>query len=159
MFAATAVQHAGENAHLLLYDGVCGLCDRLVQFVLKRDTRAIFHFAALQSAAARAALQPFSSNPDDLSTFYVVANYQAPAPVLLTKGRAAIFVLTTIGGPWRVARLLSVLPTSLLSRLYDLIAQNRYRVFGRRDQCLIPQPRYRSRFIDAAEGAQSETIR
>jgi predicted DCC family thiol-disulfide oxidoreductase YuxK len=141
-----------EGAHLVLYDGVCGLCHGLVQFILKRDKRGVFHFAALQSSVARTILQPFGSNPDDLSTFFVLLNYRGSAPRQLSKGRAVIFVADALGWPWRVVRPLAVLPSVILDGLYDLIARNRYRMFGRRDECLIPQPEDRRRFIDAEDG-------
>jgi predicted DCC family thiol-disulfide oxidoreductase YuxK len=145
-----------EGAHLVLYDGVCGLCNGLVQFILKRDRRGVFHFASLQSAAARTVLQPFGSNPDDLSTFYVLLNYRGPASRQLSKGRAVLFVMDALGWPWRFARPLAAVPSVILNGVYDLIARNRYRMFGRHDQCLMPQPEYRTRFIDTEEGARSK---
>jgi predicted DCC family thiol-disulfide oxidoreductase YuxK len=145
-----------EGAHLVLYDGVCGLCHGLVQFTLKRDRRGVFHYASLQSSAARAVLQPFGSNPDELSTFYVLVNYRGSASRQLTKGRAVIFVMDALGWPWRAVRPLAVLPSVMLDALYDLVARNRYRLFGRRDHCVIPQPQHRTRFIDAHDAAQSK---
>lgn len=138
-----------EGAHLVLYDGACGLCNGLIQFVLERDRRGLFHFASLQSVAARAALEPFGSNPEDLTTLYVLVNYRGPASTQLTKGRAALFVITRLGSPWRAASLLGVFPDWVLDRVYDVIARNRYRVFGRQERCLTPRPDYGSRFIDS----------
>jgi predicted DCC family thiol-disulfide oxidoreductase YuxK len=137
--------------HLLLYDGVCGLCNVLVQAVLARDRRVLFHFASLQSAAARATLNRFGSNPDELTTFYVVTNYRGAEPSPLTKGRAALFVITALGWPWKAAGLLKVLPARVLDGVYDLIARHRYRIFGRYETCLVPRPEYRSRFIDSQQ--------
>ena len=136
-----------EGRHLLLYDGVCGLCSRLVQFVLARDRRGIFHFASLQSPTGSAVLEP--SKTENLATFWVIANYRTRQVRRLKKGRAALFVINTLGWPWKAAGLLGVLPTALLDRVYDGIARNRYRVFGRHDHCLMPRPEYRSRFIDS----------
>ena len=147
----------GEGGrHLLLYDGVCGLCDVLVQAVIARDRPGVFHFASLQSAVARVALDRFGSNPDDLNTLYVVTNYRSAAPGQLTKGRAALFVMTALGWPWKAAGLLSVLPDRVLDGTYDLVARNRYRIFGRYDRCLVPRPEYRSRFIDSQQGESPE---
>jgi predicted DCC family thiol-disulfide oxidoreductase YuxK len=150
---AIAVQRppAESGRHLLLYDGVCGLCDVLVQAVLARDRRVLFHFASLQSAAARATLDRFGSNPDELTTFYVVTNYRDAKPIQLTKGRAALFVITALGWPWKVAGLLKILPDRVLDGIYDLIARHRYRIFGRYETCLVPRPEYRSRFIDSQQ--------
>jgi predicted DCC family thiol-disulfide oxidoreductase YuxK len=136
-----------EGRHLLLYDGVCGLCSRLVQFVLARDRYGVFHFAPLQSPTGKAVVEP--SGAGDPATFWVIANYRTPLAKPFTKGRAALFVINELGWPWKMAGLLGVLPTALLDRLYDVIARNRYRAFGRHDGCLIPRAEYRSRFIDS----------
>jgi len=136
----------GQN--LILYDGVCGLCNRLNQFVLPRDSRAAFDFASIQSGAGRQLLTRFDRNPDDLTTFYVVADYRAPGPALLSKARAALFVMKTLGAPWSWLGVFGVLPNALLDAAYDLIARNRYRLFGRNESCLMPEARYKHRFID-----------
>jgi predicted DCC family thiol-disulfide oxidoreductase YuxK len=136
-------------SHLLLYDGVCGLCDRLVQAVLARDRRGVFHFASLQSPAAKAVLERFGRTPDELNTIYVIVNYRAAAPTLLSRGSAALFVAEAL--EWPLARLLGVLPQRLVNWGYDLVARYRYRVFGRYDQCVIPCPEHRSRFVETVE--------
>jgi predicted DCC family thiol-disulfide oxidoreductase YuxK len=89
----------GEGRHLLLYDGVCGLCDRLVQFVLTHDGRGLFRFAPLQSATGRALIERSGADPDDLTTFYVVRDYGSPRAQTLVKGRAALFVARALGWP------------------------------------------------------------
>jgi predicted DCC family thiol-disulfide oxidoreductase YuxK len=86
---------------LVLYDGVCGLCNRLNNFVLRRDTRAVFDFASLQSAVGRSTLARFGRNPEDLNTFYLVTNYRSESPALLSKASAALFVMKKLGDPWR----------------------------------------------------------
>jgi predicted DCC family thiol-disulfide oxidoreductase YuxK len=94
-------------------------------------------------------VERFGGNPEDLSTFSAVANYRAPEASRLTKARAALFVICALGWPWKMAGLFGVLPTGLLDRLYDLVARNRYRAFGRREHCLTPRPEYRNRFVDS----------
>jgi predicted DCC family thiol-disulfide oxidoreductase YuxK len=136
--------------HLVLYDGVCALCNGLVQFVLARDRRRGFRFASLQSAAAREVLARFGETPDDLNTFYVIADYQSATPRRLTKARALIFVLSALGWPWRAGAILRVVPNRLLNVGYDFVAKHRYRLFGRYEQCLAPTAEYGDRFIDAA---------
>jgi len=133
--------------HLLLYDGECGLCNGLVQAVLARDPRGVFHFAPLQSAAASEFLARFGRDPSDLNTFVAIVNYRRPASACLTKARAAIFVMTTLGGPWNAAALLRPLPAELLDRVYDLIARNRHRFFRRVEHCVVPRPEHRGRFL------------
>jgi predicted DCC family thiol-disulfide oxidoreductase YuxK len=140
-------------AHLVLYDGVCGLCNRLNQFILKRDSGDRFRFAALQSSIAGEILRRYGRDTSDLNTVYVIVNYGEPDERLLSKGRAVLFVLRTLGGIWGLARIFELLPTRLLDRFYDVVARRRYRWFGRFDSCVVPQPRDRSKFLD--DGATS----
>jgi predicted DCC family thiol-disulfide oxidoreductase YuxK len=137
------------GVHLVLYDGVCGLCSRLLQFLLVYDRARVFSFASLQSVTGQAFVRRFGGNPDDLTSFYVVANYRAPEDArAFVKARAALFVAGKLGWPWKAASLFGVLPATLLDRIYELVGRNRYRVFGRYDQCLTPRPEYRDRFVD-----------
>lgn len=136
-----------EGSHLLLYDGLCGLCSHLVQFVLARDHQCLFHFASLQSPTGRAVVG--DSGSEGLATFYVIANYRTPLATQFAKAGAALFVAHSLGWPWKSVGLFGVLPMALLDRIYDLVARNRYGVFGRREHCLIPLAQYRNRFIDS----------
>jgi predicted DCC family thiol-disulfide oxidoreductase YuxK len=140
-------QRAGQ--HLILYDGVCGLCNRLVTGILPRDPKGIFHFASLQSATGRSLLSSHGKNPNVLDTMYVVENYRSDSPRLLARARAALFIVEHLKSPSRFLRVFGVLPTFLLDATYSLIARNRYRVFGKLDHCLMPTPEYSSRFVDA----------
>jgi predicted DCC family thiol-disulfide oxidoreductase YuxK len=144
--AQTVAPHPGE--HLILYDGVCGLCNRVNQFVLPRDKRAIFDFASLQSATGQSFLQRLGRRTDAFDTFYLVTNYRSDSPALLFKARAALFVLNALGGIWRWTQVFGILPTALLNIGYDLIARNRYRLFGRYEACLMPRAEFKQRFID-----------
>jgi predicted DCC family thiol-disulfide oxidoreductase YuxK len=150
--ATAPVPIRGEGRHLLLYDGVCGLCHWLVQFVLAHDAPALFQFAPLQSPAGRAIVQRAGANPDDLTTFYVVRDYGTAGAKTLFKGRAAIFVARALGWPWKAAGAFGLLPTVVLDWGYDLVARYRYRLFGRFDQCTVPRPEQRRRFIDRPLG-------
>jgi predicted DCC family thiol-disulfide oxidoreductase YuxK len=138
----------GGGQHLLLYDGVCGLCDHLVQFVLAHDPRGVFDFAPLQSGTGRAAVAREGGDPDALTSFYVVRDYRTANPRSLVKGRAALFVGGALGWPWRAVGIFGLLPTALLNWGYDIVARYRYRVFGRFEQCALPRPEQRKRFVD-----------
>ena len=138
-----------EGDHLVLYDGVCGLCNRLLQFLLAHDRRAVFTFASLQSATGKSTVERFGGDPDELTSFYVLANYRTNHIRLFSRGRAALFVAGELGWPWKAAVLMRVVPTAILDRMYDLVARNRYRLFGRFEHCLAPRPEFRRRFIDA----------
>ncbi len=137
-----------EGAHLVLYDGVCGLCSRLLQFLLEHDRRRVLTFASLQGAVGRAMVERFGGNPDELTSFYVVTTFRTNHARMLSRSNAALFVAGELGWPWRMAVLMRVLPTAILDRVYDIVARNRYRVFGRYDQCQIPRPELRRRFAE-----------
>jgi predicted DCC family thiol-disulfide oxidoreductase YuxK len=137
-----------DGVHLVLYDGVCGLCNRLLRFLLRHDHRRVFRFASLQSDVGRSVVARSGGNPDELTSFYVVADYQTAASRVLTRSEAALFVAGALAWPWKAARLVRVVPRPIRERAYDLVARSRYRVFGRYDRCPIPSPEFRSRFID-----------
>jgi predicted DCC family thiol-disulfide oxidoreductase YuxK len=137
-----------EGAHLVLYDGVCGLCSRLLQFLLEHDRRAVFVFASLQSETGRAMVQRFGADPNELSSFHVLVHYRTGHVQMFSRSRAALFVASQLGWPWKAAVMARVLPTSFLDRVYDVVARHRYRLFGRFEQCLIPRPEFRRRFVE-----------
>jgi len=137
-----------DGPHLLLYDGVCGLCNGIVRFVLGVDRRGVFHFASLQSPAAATHLQRFALNPADLDTFVAIANYQTAAAAAFAKGSAAIFVAKKLGWPWKIAGLAEWLPLTALNAVYDFVARNRYLIAGKRDHCVLPTSETRTRFLD-----------
>ena len=137
-------------ADLILYDGVCGLCNRLNQFVLRRDAADRFRFASLQGSLAGALLRRYGRDARDLDTVYVVKNYGAPDEALLSRSRAVLFVLETLGGAWRLARVLRLLPGRWVDAAYDQIARRRYRWFGRTDACPLPAPGERAKFLDGS---------
>jgi predicted DCC family thiol-disulfide oxidoreductase YuxK len=128
---------------VILFDGVCNLCNGFVQFVIARDAAGRFQFAALQSAAGqrlRASVPPASPLADSI--------------VLIEDGRvwtrsaAALRVARGLRCPWPLAYILVILPRPLRDWAYDVVARNRYRWFGRRDACMVPTPALRSRFLD-----------
>ena len=135
---------------ILLYDGVCGLCNRFVQFILRRDRNAIFRFASLQSSLAARVLARHGANPTDLDTVYVAVNYDLPDEYILARSDAVGFVLNQLGGPWRSAAfLLQLLPKFLRDLVYNAIARHRYRIFGRSDTCTLPRDQDHTRFLDS----------
>jgi predicted DCC family thiol-disulfide oxidoreductase YuxK len=134
---------------ILLYDGVCGLCNRFVQFILRRDRNAVFRFASLQSSFAGSILARHGANPVTLDTLYVVVNYELPDEYLLSRSAAAIFVLKQLPGlGLSAAFLLQLSPKLLRDAVYNAVARNRYRIFGRSGVCSLPSEQDRSRFLD-----------
>jgi predicted DCC family thiol-disulfide oxidoreductase YuxK len=139
---------AAADAPVILYDGVCGLCNRLNRFVLARDPGGRFRYAALQSALAGEILARHGRDPRDLDTLYLVLGLGRPGERLLERSDAVLWILRELGGAWRAAGVLGAVPRGLRDRGYDLVARTRYRLFGRYDACPLPDPRHRARFLD-----------
>ncbi len=133
---------------ILLYDGVCGLCNRLVRFVMRHDRDGSFRFAALQSTGAARILAGHGADPNDLDTVYVVINHDSPGEGLLSRSDSVVFVLKQLGGAWRVAAfLLLLLPRFVREAGYNFVARRRYRIFGRSETCAVPSVEERGRFL------------
>lgn len=128
---------------VLFYDGVCGLCDRLVQFVLDRDRAARVTFAPLQGTTAAELLVPRGADPTRLDTLFVLTEDDH----LLVRARAVLHVLGLLGWPWRALRAFAILPTPLLDLGYRVVARVRYRLFGRLDACRLPSGDEKVRFL------------
>ena len=134
---------------ILLYDGVCGLCNRLTQFVLQRDRDDRFRFASLQSPFAARVLGRHEVNPGDLDTVYVVLDFDQPGEHLVSRSDAVLVILQNLGGSWRLSATLSrTLPQGLRNWLYNLVARHRYSVFGKLEACQLPDARHAQKFLD-----------
>src|SRR5687767_9090702 len=127
---------------IVRYDGVCGLCDRSVQLILRNDRRGRFRFAALQSDAGRALLEKFGLPPEALDSVVLVEGGRASR-----KSRAAFRIARRMDAPWPLLWPLIVIPRPVADFFYDLMAKNRYRIFGKLDACMIPPPEVRARFL------------
>ena len=135
---------------VILYDGVCGLCDRLVRFVLRRDRRQAFRFAPLQSDVARRILNTYGRDPARLDTFYLVVGYGTPHEHLEAKSRAALTVFAKLGKAWPLVLLLRLVPSVIADAVYDLVARFRYRAFGKLEACPAPSREDQARFLDVS---------
>lgn len=144
---------------LVLFDGVCGLCNRAVWFLLERDHAARFRFAPLQSDEARRLGARHGFDVDDLDTMYLVVDYGGSEEHLLCRSPAVFAALSALGGWWSLFGLLRWLPRSLTDWGYGVVARNRYRLFGKREECPIPPPEWRSRFIEGDSANGPEGVR
>jgi predicted DCC family thiol-disulfide oxidoreductase YuxK len=140
--------------HLVLYDGVCGLCDHFVRFLLRIDREDRLRFAALQGPIGTAILKQHGREANALSTVLVIQNYEDEAPRLLERSDAALFTIASAGGIYRGATALKLVPRVVRDAIYALIARWRYRIFGRFDACPIPRPETRAKFLDFAAQAR-----
>jgi predicted DCC family thiol-disulfide oxidoreductase YuxK len=136
---------------IVLYDGVCGLCNRLVQFILKHDSLDRFRFASLQSEFAQSLMTHHGVDPHDLDTVYVVKNHERSDETLLARSDAILYMLKELGGIWSLAGVGRVLPRGLRDAVYKIVARNRYRVFGKHESCMLPEPKHRAKFLDVEE--------
>ena len=124
-----------ESSRVIVYfDGVCGLCNRFVDFLLKYDKSKSLKFAPLQKSKFQ---------NEDLSTVILSIDDQ-----LYTKSEAALRAISFMGGIWKLALLFLVIPKLIRDPVYDFIAKNRYQWFGKSETCRLPTPEERSRFIN-----------
>lgn len=134
---------------IILYDGVCGLCNRMVQFLLTHDKDGRLRFASLQSDFAEKVLKRHGFDAKDLDTIHVVENYDQPGERVLQRSDAVLRAGRELGGFWGASSSVAkVIPRPLRDLVYRLVATNRYRVFGKFDACMLPDPGQRSRFLD-----------
>lgn len=134
---------------VVFYDGVCGLCNRFVRFLLRRDLGGRILFGPLQGETARTVLTARGHDPSDLDTIYVVADWQSPQERVLSRSRAVLHTLAQLGAGWPfLAGLGAVFPRSLSDAVYRLVARRRYRTFGRLESCPIPPLEWRQRFLE-----------
>jgi len=135
---------------IVLYDGVCGLCSRIVSFLLPRDRARRIHFAALQGALAagilgRHGLPPVEGDPQSI---ILVEAPGTPHERLFHRSAAALRIARLLPGAWPALAAFWVVPRLLRDWVYDRVANNRYRIFGRLDACTLPSPENRARFLD-----------
>lgn len=136
------------EAPVLLYDGVCGVCNWAVRTILRFDRRGTLRFAALQSDYAQSVFGRHPAIKDVDSVVFVEAPGSAGERVFV-RSAAAIRVADYLGGPWKLFTAAGVIPGPLRDRLYDGFAGIRYRIFGKYDTCPLPSPDVRARFLDA----------
>ncbi len=128
---------------VIVFDGVCNVCDRSVQFVLQRDTAKVFKFASMQGAFGAALMERAGLNPEDPDSFLLFeegTTYQ--------NSEAVIRILKKLDGPWPfLGGVFGLIPKPVRNWLYYLIARNRYRWFGKKDSCPLPPPDLQKRFL------------
>jgi predicted DCC family thiol-disulfide oxidoreductase YuxK len=137
---------------VLLYDGVCGFCNKSVQMVIDHDRRGEIRFAALQSGYGLAVV---GRHPElrGVDSVVYVESLPAGGERVYVRSEAALKVAAYLGGFWRLTLAAKVLPRGLRDFCYDLFARYRYRLFGKYDSCMLPPPEVRARFLDVGEGS------
>lgn len=128
---------------IVIFDGVCNLCEFSVNFIYERDRTGKFTFTPSQSPLGKTLLQQQQINPDNLDTVVLVTNNK-----VYSRSTAALKIASELDPPWNSLQLLSLIPSSMRDRLYAFIARNRYKWFGKKDSCMIPTGEIKSRFLE-----------
>ena len=127
---------------LIVFDGVCDFCNGFVQFLIRRDTAARFQFMTAQSKTGEALYARMGKRRGDYETYFFIADGK-----VYQKFDAFLAVMERMGWPWRIVLPLRLLPLSVKDWLYDRLARNRYWLFGKRDQCMVPDASVKARFV------------
>ena len=131
---------SGEN--IVLFDGVCNLCNGLVRFIIKRDKEGKFKFASLQSETGQQRLAQFGLANNEFRSFVLIRDGS-----YYLRSTGVLKMLRELCGIWKLFYVLIFIPRPLRDLLYDGIAKSRYRIFGKRDNCMIPTPELKERFL------------
>ncbi|ANH81309.1 hypothetical protein A8C56_10225 [Niabella ginsenosidivorans] len=126
---------------LILFDGECNLCNRAVQFIVKRDKKAFYRFASLQSSVGRSLMQQYAI-PLDYSSIVLIENGKA-----YLKSTAALRVARHLTGFWPLLSLFLAIPRPIRNQVYDIVARNRYKWFGKTMHCMVAHPQIQNRFL------------
>jgi len=135
------IRALSENGPIVFYDGECGLCDRFVKFLIRRDRHTRLQYSALQGSTAEVAFGPAQSEKDLWSVRLV------DATGVYDRSDAALRTLAHVGGIWKGALALLIVPRFIRDGVYRFVATNRYRWFGKREACLLPTASLRERFL------------
>ncbi len=132
-----------SGQHIILFDGVCNLCNKGVQFIIKRDKKNNFKFASLQSATGQILLQKHQINTKSMDTFVYIEEDKA-----FIKSTAALKIAKNLKYGWPLLYVFIVVPAYLRNLVYDIVAKNRYRWFGKKNSCMIPSRELKAKFLD-----------
>lgn len=127
---------------VILFDGVCNLCNGSVQFVIKRDKKRRFRYATLQGEVAQKLLAKHPLNPIDLDSFILIEGEK-----IYLRSSAALRVAKQLSGLWPLLYVLIVVPKPLRDAVYNFVGKNRYKWFGQRESCMMPTPETKSLFL------------
>lgn len=134
---------ANSEPYILLFDGVCNLCNRVVLFTIRNDKDKKFRFAALQSERGQAMLRKFDLPTHDFGSFVLIHGEK-----YFLKSSAGLHVLKELGFPWKLFYIFIIFPRLLRDFIYNIISKSRYSVFGKRDTCMTPTPELKQRFLE-----------
>ena len=128
---------------IILFDGVCNLCNGAVLFVIRHDKKNQFVFASLQSEEGKKILADYNLDKNEMNSFILVENGKA-----YERSSAALHVVKKLNGLWSFLYGFIIVPKFIRDGIYNIIAKKRYQWFGRKDECMIPTPELRAKFLD-----------
>ncbi|MGI9547877.1 MAG: thiol-disulfide oxidoreductase DCC family protein [Flavobacteriaceae bacterium] len=133
-----------KNKMLIIFDGVCNLCNSSVLFVIKRDKRNVFLFVPLQSETGKQIVQQRGIDTSKTDSIILLE----PNVAYYTKSTAALKIGKALGGGWKLLTILEWIPAVIRDFIYEIIAKNRYKWFGKRDKCMVPTTDLKAKFLD-----------
>lgn len=127
---------------IVLFDGVCNLCNGAVQFIIRHDKKNVFMFASLQSEVGQKLLEQYNFPPDELRSFILINNGKA-----YTRSTGALKVAKNLNRLWFLLYGFIIIPKFMRDSIYNWVGRNRYKWFGKKDECMIPTPELKARFL------------
>jgi predicted DCC family thiol-disulfide oxidoreductase YuxK len=137
------MENLPQNKKIILFDGVCNLCDSAVQFVIKHDTKDVFRFVALQSELGQEIIKHIGINPINIDSIIL---YE-PGIAYYYKSQAALEISKSLGGFFHLGTIFRLIPLGISNQLYDYIAKNRYKWYGKKENCMIPTAELKAKFL------------
>ena len=137
------MENLPKNKKIILFDGVCNLCNTSVQYVIRHDKKDIFRFVALQSDLGQSILKHIGIDTKNIDSIIL---YE-PGVAYFYKSSAAIEIAKTLGGFFTISAIFSIIPTGLRNLIYDFVAKNRYKWYGKQEACMIPTPELKAKFL------------
>lgn len=138
---------------IILFDGICNLCNSSVRFIIKHDKRKVFKFASLQSSYGKALSLHFNLPSEGFETFVFYTRGK-----IYTESNAVVKIASQLGGLWKITSVLNIIPRFIRNSVYRLVAKNRYKLFGKKDICMVPTDDVKDRFVDNLPFTAPETI-
>ena len=132
-----------QDNKIILFDGVCNLCNSSVQYVIKRDKGNVYRFAALQSEIGKKLVEERGIDTSQIDSIILIE----PGVAYYTKSTAALKIARSFGGVWQLASVFEWIPEKIRDWVYDFIAKNRYKWYGKKEVCMVPSPENNERFL------------
>jgi predicted DCC family thiol-disulfide oxidoreductase YuxK len=132
-----------SNNPVILFDGVCNLCNKSIQVIIKNDHKKLFRFASLQGKFGQEVLRNHQLSADQLHSFILL-----DGDIIFTKSTGALRIFRELGGGWKLLYGFIIIPRCIRDAVYHFVSRNRYKWYGKREECMVPTPELKERFLD-----------